>query len=125
MTNVYKISWVFTRNDVLRFAEITEDNGPVHTLKGTVQGGYILSLLPNWLKQCGLERALLERNKTVSLSVSARFRDQLPSDVEIDVIFEIVRKGTRINKLNWKITRLEKIYCDGEWTLCGIEIDEN
>jgi hypothetical protein len=123
MSDIYKITSSFTLDQVLAFAQITDDNGPVHTDVGAVQGGYILSLLPKWLKACGLERAIIERNRTVSVALDVTFRNKLLYNTEFTVEFIIARRGKKINKLHWKIYDGQTEYCYGSWTLCAIDIE--
>lgn len=118
MRNNYELPVSFTLEQVQQFGELTGDNGPVHSIDGVVQGGFILSMLPKWLNQIIAEHDLgtgLERS--VSMILDVKFRNKLQSAKSVKVSFGYDVAGKTISKLEWRLFDDEKEYCFGKWVI--------
>ena len=114
----YSIPIQFTKEQVVDFGRLTGDDGPVHSIDGVVQGGFILSMLPKWLNQIIAEHDLgtgLERS--VSIILDVKFRNKLQSGKSVKVSFGYDVAGKTISKLEWRLFDNEKEYCSGKWVI--------
>jgi hypothetical protein len=118
MRYVYELPIIFTSQQVQQFGELTQDNGPVHSVDGVVQGGFILSMLPKWLNQ------IIEDNNlgtglecSVSMILDAKFRNKLHSNKPATVSFGYDIAGKTISKLEWRVFDQEREYCFGTWVI--------
>ena len=110
----------FTQEEVDKFGEITGDNGPVHSVDGVVQGGFILSCLPKWLGQVeGNPVAGYEHS--VSAAMKLKFRKKLPVGVAANIEFDFSGIYSKIGKINWRILDSQQVYCEGEWLVFKIK----
>lgn len=118
MRYTYELPVSFTREQVQQFGEITGDNGPVHSIDGIVQGGFILSMLPLWLNQIIKDNDLgrgLERS--VSMMLDAKFRNKLQSNKLVKVSFSYDVAGNTISKMEWRVFDNDTEYCFGKWVI--------
>ena len=118
MRYTYELPVSFTLDQVQQFGELTGDNGPVHSVDGVVQGGFILSMLLKWLNKVIEDNNLgrgLERS--VSMMLDVKFRNKLQSDKLVTVSFSYDIAGNTVSKLEWKIYDQEKEYCFGKWVI--------
>jgi hypothetical protein len=118
MRYTYELPVSFTLDQVQQFGELTGDNGPVHSVDGVVQGGFILSMLPKWLNKVIEDNNLgrgLERS--VSMILDVKFRNKLQSDKLIKISFSYDVAGQTISKLEWRLFDNEKEYCSGKWVI--------
>lgn len=107
----------FTFDQVLKFGELTGDNGLVHKVDGVVQGGYILSMLPQWLKMTNNGREFIKGSKqAVSAMLDVKFRNKLIANQNVLVKFTYTPR-TKFTKINWTVYDDEKEYCSGNWLI--------
>jgi hypothetical protein len=114
----YTVPIQFTRKQVNDFGLLTGDNGPVHSIDGVVQGGFIISMLPQWLKQTkdGSEFAKGPK-QAVSLLVDTKFRNKLPSETPAKITFTYNEPGTTFSKILWRVHDDSIEYCSGKWII--------
>lgn len=118
MRYTYELPVTFTLEQVQQFGELTGDNGPVHSVDGVVQGGFILSMLPKWLNQVIEDNNLgtgLERS--VSMILDVKFRNKLHSNKLVTVSFGYDVAGKTISKMEWRLFDSDKEYCFGKWVI--------
>lgn len=114
----YELPVIFTFEQVQQFGRLTNDAGPVHSVDGVVQGGFILSMLPKWLNQIINDNNLgTGLENSVSMILSAKFRNKLKSDHPVTVRFGYDVAGKTISKLEWKLFDEQKEYCFGTWVI--------
>jgi len=117
MQRVYELPILFTFEQVRQFGELTGDNGPVHSVDGVVQGGFILSMLPQWLKDTSDGQEFIKGAKqAVSIILDVKFRNKLVADQNAFVKFTYT-PNTRFTKILWQIYDNEKEYCSGNWVI--------
>jgi hypothetical protein len=118
--NLYSIHILpvtFTLEQVKEFGELTGDNGPVHSIDGVVQGGFILSMLPQWLKMTGDGQEFIKGSKqAVSVMLDVKFRNKLVADQKVLVKFTYI-PSNKLTKINWEVYDREKEYCSGNWII--------
>lgn len=107
-----------TKQQVLEFARLTGDDGPVHTVAGVVQGGFIVSMLPQWLKLTEDGQNFIRGPKhAVSVIVEAKFRNKLIADTPVVITFKCSNPGSAISKINWTVHDDLVEYCSGKWII--------
>jgi len=117
MHRIYEIPISFTFDQVIAFGDLTGDNGTVHSIDGIVQGGFILSMLPKWLKMTGNGQEFIKGStQAVSIMLDVKFRNKLIADQKAFVKFTYI-PGTKFTKINWEIYDNEKEYCSGNWII--------
>ena len=108
----------FTLEQVQDFGRITGDDGPVHSVQGIVQGGFIISMLPKWLNQLLAEHNLLTgMDHSVSMILEAKFRNKLAANTLANVSFSYSEPGVTVSKLNWRVYDDSREYCFGKWVI--------
>ena len=113
----YDLPVTFTLEQVKQFGELTGDNGPVHSVDGVVQGGFILSMLPQWLKLTKDGQEFIKGPKqAVSIMLDVKFRNKLIADQKAFVKFTYT-PSIKFTKLNWEVYDNEKEYCSGNWVI--------
>lgn len=117
MQHVFELPVSFTFDQVRQFGELTGDNGPVHSIDGVVQGGFILSMLPKWLVTVIEQNNIRRLPKAVSVILESKFRNKLESGKNVTVSFEFEVLGKSLSKINWRIFDSEKEYCSGKWVI--------
>jgi hypothetical protein len=117
MQRIYELPISFTFEQVRQFGELTGDNGPVHSVDGVVQGGFILSMLPQWLKNTNDGQEFIKGSKqAVSIMLDVKFRNKLIADQKAVVKFTYT-PSTKFTKILWEIYDNEKEYCSGNWII--------
>jgi hypothetical protein len=117
MQRIYELPISFTFDQVLKFGELTGDNGPVHSVDGVVQGGFILSMLPQWLKDTSDGQEFIKGSKqAVSIMLDVKFRNKLIADQKVLVKFTYI-PSNKLTKINWEVYDREKEYCSGNWII--------
>ena len=108
----------FSKEQVINFAKITGDDGPVHTDNLVVQGGLIVSSLPKILTEV-LDRDNLNDGYThsVSMILEAKFRNKLPAEKTVNIDFIYQDPKSKISKLKWKVHDSGVEYCSGRWVI--------
>lgn len=121
----FDVDILVTFDQVKQFGLLTGDNGPIHSELGIVQGGLILSMLPNWLGQieCDSEP---DTGNTFSVSAmhTAKFKNKLPSDTWVKINFSHNGLNKRATKIFWRIYDDQIDYCAGEWLVCKTSFDK-
>jgi len=118
MTTTLILPIYFTLEQVQDFGRITGDNGPVHSVHGIVQGGFILSMLPLWLNQLLADNDLLNgMDHSVSMILEAKFRNKLAAHTHALVSFTYTEPGISVSKLNWRVYDDQREYCFGKWVI--------
>jgi hypothetical protein len=114
----YTIPVTITRQQVIEFGRLTGDDGPVHTVAGVVQGGFIISMLPQWLKLTEDGQHFIRGPKqAVSIMLGTKFRNKLLADTPVNVTFECSNPGSKISKINWTLHDSKTEYCSGSWVI--------
>ena len=117
MQRIAELPISFTFDQVIAFGNLTGDNGPVHSVDGVVQGGFILSMLPQWLKMTSDGQEFIKGSKqAVSLMLDVKFRNKLIANQKALVKFTYT-PSTKFTKILWKIYDNEKEYCSGNWII--------
>ena len=117
MQHTYELPISFTFDQIIDFGNITGDNGPVHSVDGVVQGGFILSMLPQWLKDTDDGQEFIKGPKqAVSVMLDVKFRNKLIANQIVFVKFTYT-PSFKFTKINWKIYDSEKEYCSGNWII--------
>ena len=117
MQRICELPISFTFDQVIEFGNITGDNGPVHSVDGVVQGGFILSMLPQWLKMTSDGREFIKGSKqAVSIMLDVKFRNKLNAGQNAFVKFTYT-PSTKFTKINWEVCDGEKEYCSGSWII--------
>ena len=110
----------FTQEEVDNFGRLTGDAGPVHSIDGVVQGGFIISCLPKWLSQ--LEgNPIKGYEHSVSASMTVKFRRKLVAGTPTNIEFKFCGVDGKIGKISWHISDSEYIYCEGEWLVFKVK----
>jgi hypothetical protein len=117
MQRVYELPISFTFDQVIAFGNLTGDNGPVHSIDGVVQGGFILSMLPKWLIIVMKQNHIDRTPGTVSAILESKFRNKLQSNHKVIVSFDFESMGKRLSKIKWRIFDIDKEYCSGNWII--------
>lgn len=118
MQEIYELPILFTFEQVQQFGELTGDNGPIHSVDGIVQGGFIISMLPKWLTQIIKDNNLgrgSERN--VSMLLDAKFRNKLQCNKLVKVSFAYGVARPTMSKLAWRVYDDDLEYCSGNWVI--------
>jgi len=114
----YSIPIQFTKEQIVDFGRLTGDDGPVHSIDGVVQGGFIISMLPQWLKQTTDGVAFANGPKqAVSLLVDTKFRNKLAAGTPAKITFTYNEPGTMISKILWSVHDDSMEYCSGKWVI--------
>jgi len=117
MQRTYKLPISFTFDQIIAFGDLTGDNGNVHSIDGVVQGGFILSMLPQWLKDTGDGQEFIKGPKqAVSIMLDVKFRNKLIANRPAFVKFTYTL-STKFTKINWEVCDNEKEYCSGNWVI--------
>lgn len=117
MLKTYTLPIYFTFDQVIEFGEFTGDDGPVHSVDGIVQGGFILSMLPKWILTVVKENNIPLMPNTVSIMLDSKFRNKLKSGKHATVSFEFNVNNTPLSKVAWKVFDDNLEYCSGIWIL--------
>ena len=117
MRKTYTLPIYFTFDQVIEFGKFTGDNGPVHSIDGIVQGGYILSMLPKWMVTVMNEHDIQRLPNAVSIMLESKFRNKLKSNTPATVSFEFNISPKSLSKVNWKVFDDELEYCSGNWII--------
>lgn len=117
MQRIYKLPISFTFDQVIAFGNLTGDNGDVHSIEGVVQGGFILSMLPQWLKLTKDGQKFIKGSKqAVSVMLDVRFRNKLVANQTALVKFTYT-PSAKVTKILWEIYDNEQEYCRGNWII--------
>ena len=117
MQHIYELPISFTRKQVIEFGHLTGDNGVVHSVDGVVQGGFILSMLPQWLKLTDDGKEFIKGpHQAVSAMLDVKFRNKLVAEQPAFVKFTYT-PGSRFTKIFWEVYDTTKIYCNGNWVI--------
>ena len=117
MQRIAELPISFTFDQVIAFGNLTGDNGSVHSIDGVVQGGFILSMLPQWLKMTSDGQEFIKGSKqAVSIILDVKFRNKLQSNQNAFVKFTYT-PSTKFTKILWEIYDNEKEYCSGNWII--------
>lgn len=117
MRKTYTLPIYFTFDQVIEFGKFTGDDGPVHSIDGIVQGGFILSMLPKWMVTVMNENNIQRMPNAVSIMLESKFRNKLKSGQHATVSFEFSPSPKSLSKVNWKVYDREKEYCSGNWII--------
>jgi hypothetical protein len=117
MPNTYTLPIYFTFDQVIEFGKLTGDDGPVHSIDGIVQGGFILSMLPKWLVTVMKENNLQRMPNAVSMILESKFRNKLKSGQTATVSFEFNISPKSLSKINWRVFDDNLEYCSGYWII--------
>ena len=117
MQHIYELAVSITFDQVIEFGNLTGDNGPVHSVDGVVQGGFILSMLPQWLILVMEQNHISRTPGMVSAILESKFRNKLQSNHNVIVSFDFESMGKRLSKIKWRIFDNEKEYCFGKWII--------
>jgi hypothetical protein len=114
----YTIPIFITKEQVDEFGRLTGDNGPVHSIDGVVQGGFIISMLPQWLKQTyDGQNFVAGPKRAVSMMLETKFRNKLMSNHPAKVTFTCNNPGSMLSKINWTVHDDLVEYCSGKWII--------
>lgn len=114
----YTIPIQFTKEQVDNFGRLTGDDGPVHTIDGVVQGGFIISMLPQWLKQTEDGQHFVKGPKqAVGVLVETKFRNKLKVGQPAKITFTYNDPGTMFSKILWTVHDDSIEYCSGKWVI--------
>jgi hypothetical protein len=117
MQRIVELPISFTFDQVIAFGNLTGDNGPIHSIDGVVQGGFILSMLPQWLKDTSDGQEFIKGSKrAVSLMLDVKFRKKLIVNQKVLVKF-IYTPNNKFTKILWKIYDTDNEYCSGNWII--------
>lgn len=111
---------IFTQEQVDDFGRITGDDGPVHSIDGIVQGGFILSSLPRWLKELPVS-PVKGHERSVSVMLDSKFRNKLPVDTPATVSFTFSGTNGSVGKMKWRIFSGDIEYCSGNWLVLKVK----
>ena len=117
MRQTFTLPIYFTFDQVIEFGKFTGDDGPVHSIDGLVQGGFILGMLPKWMVIVMNQHNLKRMPNAVSMILEAKFRNKLKSNTPAMVSFEFNVGAKSLSKVNWKVFDDEKEYCSGKWLI--------
>jgi len=117
MQKTYTLPIYFTFDQVIEFGKFTGDNGPVHSIDGVVQGGFILSMLPKWMVTVMNENNIQRMPNAVSIMLESKFRNKLKSNTPAMVSFEFNIGQKSLSKVIWKVFDDELEYCSGNWII--------
>ena len=110
----------FTQEEVDNFGRLTGDAGPVHSVDGMVQGGFIVSCLPKWLTQVS-GNPVSGYEHSVSAMMNVKFRRKLPVHHQINVEFDFNDTGGKLGKILWRVFDADFTYCEGEWLVFKVK----
>jgi len=120
MTFSHTIPIIVTKQQVLDFANLTGDNISIHVEDGIVQGGLILSMLPQWFKTAKNDGNFPQSIKdSMTVKMDCRFNNPLVSDTLVNITFCYTPLKFRISKINWVISG-DMEYCSGDWIICSL-----
>lgn len=111
---------IFSQEQVDDFGRITGDDGPVHSVDGIVQGGFIISSLPRWLKQLPIS-PVKGHERSVSVMLDVKFRNKLPVDTPAIVSFSFSGTAGSVGKMTWRIFSHNLEYCSGSWLVLKVK----
>jgi hypothetical protein len=117
MRKIYTLPIYFTFDQVIEFGKFTGDDGPVHSIDGVVQGGFILSMLPKWMVIVLKENNIQRMPNAVSMMLESKFRNKLKSNKHATVSFEFDVSPKSLSKINWKVFDDDLEYCSGNWII--------
>jgi hypothetical protein len=117
MQKTYTLPIYFTFDQVIEFGKFTGDDGPVHSVDGIVQGGFILSMLPKWMVTVMNENNIQRMPNAVSIMLESKFRNKLKSNTPATVSFEFNTSQKSLSKVIWKVFDNELEYCSGNWII--------
>lgn len=122
----FTVTVTITKQQILEFGRLTGDDGPVHSVAGVVQGGFIISMLPQWLKLTEDGQNFIQGPKqAVSVMLDTKFRNKLLADTPVNVTFDYGDTGTRVSKIKWTVHDTQKEYCSGSWVIHKTEMKFN
>jgi hypothetical protein len=123
--NYLSTTLIVTQEQVNEFGRLSGDNGPVHSVDGIVQGGFIIGLLPKLAKQTFNSNGIYFGSHSVSMMIDGKFRNKLPVETPVTVEFGYKQRSTgALVKLVWKIFDSEKVYSEGNWIIYKTSIDK-
>jgi hypothetical protein len=109
-----------TKQQVLDFANLTGDNISIHVNDGVVQGGLILSMLPQWFALTKDDSNFSKSIKdSMTVKLECRFKKSLLSDKQVNITFNYTVLKLGMSNINWKIHD-EIEYCSGSWIVSEI-----
>ena len=117
MRQTFTLPIYFTFDQVIEFGKFTGDDGPVHSIDGVVQGGFILSMLPIWLVTVMNDNNIPRMPNAVSMILESKFRNKLKSNTSAMVSFDFNVSTTSLSKIDWKVFDDNLEYCSGFWIL--------
>jgi hypothetical protein len=117
MQKTYTLPIYFTFDQVIEFGKFTGDDGPVHSIDGIVQGGFILSMLPKWMVTVMKENNIPRMPNAVSIMLESKFRNKLKSGTHATVSFDINVGAKSLSKVYWKVYDNDIEYCSGNWII--------
>jgi hypothetical protein len=117
MRKTYTLPIYFTFDQVIEFGKFTGDDGPVHSVDGIVQGGFILSMLPKWMVTVMNENNIQRMPNAVSIMLESKFRNKLKSNTPATVSFEFNTGQKSLSKVNWRVYDDNVEYCSGNWII--------
>jgi hypothetical protein len=120
MTLSHTIPIIVTKQQVLDFANLTGDDSAIHVEGGIVQGGLILSMLPQWSKiAIELGNFSLIFNDSMTVKMDCKFSNPLIADTPVNITFNYTPLKFRISKISWEISG-DMEYCSGDWIICSL-----
>jgi hypothetical protein len=115
---IFTVDVKITKEQVIEFGLLTGDNGPVHSVDGVVQGGFIISMLPKWLTLTADGQNFIKGPKqAVSVMLDTKFRNKLIADTPVTVTFKCNNPGSQISKIAWSLHDNHTEYCSGNWII--------
>jgi hypothetical protein len=117
---MHTVSIFFTQEEVDKFGELTGDNGPVHSVDGVVQGGFIISRLSKWLSQVK-GNPVSGYEHSVSAMLDVKFRKKLLAGHQAYIEFDFNDTGGKLGKIIWRVFDSEHVYCNGEWIVFKVK----
>lgn len=116
----FELPIIFTQEQVDDFGRLTGDDGPVHSEDGIVQGGFIISSLPRWLKQLPIS-PVRGHERSVSVMLESKFRNKLPVNTPAKVSFTITGSSGIAGKMKWRVFDDRVEYCSGTWLVLKVK----
>jgi len=120
MTLSHTIPITITKQVVLDFANLTGDNSAIHIDGGIVQGGLILSMLPQWFKLAKNDGNFTQIFKdSMTVKMDCKFSSPLIADTPVNINFNYTPLKFRISRINWTISG-DMEYCSGDWIIYSL-----
>ena len=110
---------IFTLAQVQDFARVSGDNQDIHGIHGVVQGGFIISKLPEWLEQSKfIEQPFIKGIPyAFSAKMEVKFSKPVKVDTPVTVTFTLDNVRRSIVSLHWALTSAEHTHCWGDWKI--------